>query len=180
MRVLSTVTLPAALPRSTANAATGNESSANANVSARIGHPLGDCGQCSIPRYALRLERSHQCSPGDVRGAQTTEPASAKALAAHTRSTDRACGRSVQVCRRRPVVPQGRRRNSVNKVRLTSKPERTSNPTGQGAGNPMIIPAYVFAPKNLHGKTPLIVFVHGGVHGNVVTSYAHIVRELID
>ena len=70
---------------------------------------------------------------------------------------------------------------SVDKVHYTSaKPERTSNPTGQGAGNPMIIPAYVFTPKNLHGKAPLIVLVHGGVHGDFNTFYAHIVRELID
>jgi dipeptidyl aminopeptidase/acylaminoacyl peptidase len=70
---------------------------------------------------------------------------------------------------------------SIDKVQLTSpKPERTSNPTGQGAGNPMIIPAYVFTPKNLHGKAPLIVLVHGGVHGDFDTFYAHIVREIID
>jgi dipeptidyl aminopeptidase/acylaminoacyl peptidase len=70
---------------------------------------------------------------------------------------------------------------SVDKVQITSpKPERTSNPTGQGAGNPMIIPAYVFTPKNLHGKAPLIVLIHGGVHGDFNTFYAHIVRELID
>jgi dipeptidyl aminopeptidase/acylaminoacyl peptidase len=70
---------------------------------------------------------------------------------------------------------------TVDKVRLTSpKPERTTNPTGQGAGNPMIIPAYVFTPKNLKGKVPLIVLIHGGVHGDFDTFYAHIVRELID
>ncbi|HEY6843958.1 MAG TPA: alpha/beta fold hydrolase, partial [Thermoanaerobaculia bacterium] len=70
---------------------------------------------------------------------------------------------------------------SIDKVQLTSpKPERTSNPTGQGAGNPMIIPAYVFTPKNLHGKAPLIVLIHGGVHGDFNTFYAHIVRELIE
>jgi len=70
---------------------------------------------------------------------------------------------------------------SVDKVHYTSpKPERTTNPTGQGAGNPMIIPAYVFTPKNLRGKAPLIILVHGGVHGDFNTWYAHIVRELID
>ena len=70
---------------------------------------------------------------------------------------------------------------SVDKVHYTSpKPERTTNPTGQGAGNPMIIPAYVFTPKNLRGKAPLIVLIHGGVHGDFNTWYAHIVRELID
>ncbi|HUJ14608.1 MAG TPA: alpha/beta fold hydrolase [Thermoanaerobaculia bacterium] len=70
---------------------------------------------------------------------------------------------------------------SIDKVNLTSpKPERMSNPTAQGAGNPMIIPAYVFTPKNLHAKAPLIVLIHGGVHGDFDTWYAHIVRELID
>jgi dipeptidyl aminopeptidase/acylaminoacyl peptidase len=70
---------------------------------------------------------------------------------------------------------------SVDKVHLTSaKAGRMTNPTGQGAGNPMIIPAYVFTPKNLHGKAPLIVLIHGGVHGDFNTWYAHIVREIID
>src|SRR5262249_38804251 len=69
---------------------------------------------------------------------------------------------------------------SIDKVNFTSKPERTANPTGQGAGNPMIIPAYVFAPKSLRGKAPLIVLIHGGVHGDFNTFYTHIVRELID
>jgi dipeptidyl aminopeptidase/acylaminoacyl peptidase len=69
---------------------------------------------------------------------------------------------------------------AIDKVELTSKPRREKNPTAQGAGNPFIVPAYVFTPKNLRGKAPLIVFVHGGVHGDFGSSYAHIVRELID
>jgi dipeptidyl aminopeptidase/acylaminoacyl peptidase len=69
---------------------------------------------------------------------------------------------------------------TVDKVRFTSKPGRTSNPTGQGAGNPMIIPAYTFVPKKLSGAAPLIVFVHGGVHGSFDSVNAHIVRELIE
>src|SRR2546430_661262 len=53
---------------------------------------------------------------------------------------------------------------NIDKVLIaSSKPVRMKNPTGQGAGNPLIIPAYVFTPKNLRGKAPLIVFVHGGV-----------------
>src|ERR1041384_5398496 len=69
---------------------------------------------------------------------------------------------------------------AVDKVQLaSSKPIRMKNPTGQGAGNPLIIPAYVFTPKTLRGKAPLIVFAHGGVHGDFETSYAHIVRELM-
>jgi dipeptidyl aminopeptidase/acylaminoacyl peptidase len=69
---------------------------------------------------------------------------------------------------------------AIDKVLITSKPGRTDNPTGQGAGNPMIIPVYVFAPKALKGKGPMMVLVHGGVHGDFDTYYAHIVRELID
>src|SRR2546428_4838195 len=69
---------------------------------------------------------------------------------------------------------------SIDKINYTGKPERTANPTGQGAGNPMIIPAYVFAPKNLRGKAPLLVLIHGGVHGDFNTFYGHIVREIID
>ena len=46
----------------------------------------------------------------------------------------------------------------VDKVAITSKPGRSSNPTGQGAGNPLIIQAYTFVPKKLAGaKAPLQV-----------------------
>jgi dipeptidyl aminopeptidase/acylaminoacyl peptidase len=71
---------------------------------------------------------------------------------------------------------------SVDKVRFTSKPARSSNPTGQGAGNPMIIPAYVFTPKKLKPaqKAPLLLLVHGGVHADMSSGSAHIVRELMD
>jgi dipeptidyl aminopeptidase/acylaminoacyl peptidase len=62
----------------------------------------------------------------------------------------------------------------------SSKPIRMKNPTGQGAGNPLIIPVYTFTPKKLTGKAPLIIYVHGGVHGDFETSNAHIVRELMD
>ncbi len=70
----------------------------------------------------------------------------------------------------------------VDKVRYTSAPPRVvPNPTGQGATNPVIIRAYTFIPRNLPetARLPLIVFVHGGVHGSFETSYLHIVRELI-
>lgn len=70
----------------------------------------------------------------------------------------------------------------VDKVRLTGPPPRNiGNPTGQGAGNPVIINAYTFIPKQVpaNSKLPLIVLVHGGIHGNFETSYVHIVRELI-
>jgi len=111
---------------------------------------------------------------------QAPEPATAKALAAHDRGTDR---QFEEIVKSSDDVLWHFRIGDVasfDKVRLTSKPERNENPTGQGAGNPMIIPAYVFTPKNLHGKAPLIVLIHGGVHGDFNTFYTHIVRELID
>jgi dipeptidyl aminopeptidase/acylaminoacyl peptidase len=70
----------------------------------------------------------------------------------------------------------------VDKVRYTSlPPRRIPNPTAPGAGNPMIIHAYTFIPKNLDRsrKHPLIVLIHGGVHSNFSSDSAHIVRELI-
>lgn len=70
----------------------------------------------------------------------------------------------------------------VDKARIaSSKPLHMANPTGQGAGNPLIIYVYTFTPKKLaaNQKAPLIIFVHGGVHSNFDSSYAHIVRELI-
>jgi dipeptidyl aminopeptidase/acylaminoacyl peptidase len=55
------------------------------------------------------------------------------------------------------------------------------NATGQGAGNPLLIYGYTFVPKSLGARrAPLIVLVHGGVHGNFGTTNAHIVRELLE
>src|SRR5215212_4379391 len=69
---------------------------------------------------------------------------------------------------------------AIDKYRIaTSKPVRMSNPTGQGAGNPLIIPVYVFSPKEQKGKAPLVIFIHGGVHGRLESTYAHIIRELL-
>jgi dipeptidyl aminopeptidase/acylaminoacyl peptidase len=70
----------------------------------------------------------------------------------------------------------------IDKVRYTGPPPRiNANPTGQGAGNPVIVTAYTFVPKRSAsaGKLPMIVFVHGGVHGDFETSAAHVVRELV-
>ena len=109
-----------------------------------------------------------------------TSPATARALASHDTSMDRgfeATLKSVDDLLWHLKLDDVA---SVDKVLITSKPRREKNPTAQGAGNALIIPVYVFAPKTLRGKAPLIVFVHGGVHGDFETSYAHIVRELLD
>jgi dipeptidyl aminopeptidase/acylaminoacyl peptidase len=71
----------------------------------------------------------------------------------------------------------------IDKVRYTSKPPHVvPNPSGQGANNPLVIQAYTFIPKkfSLSNKLPLMVLVHGGVHGDFNTFNAHIVAELID
>ncbi len=71
----------------------------------------------------------------------------------------------------------------VDKVTYTSLPPAYEpNRTAQGAGNPLIIHAYTFIPRNLDRskKQPLIVLIHGGVHANFSSSSAHIVRELVE
>ena len=62
----------------------------------------------------------------------------------------------------------------------SSKPRRESSRTAANAGNPIVIPVYVFSPKNIKGKAPLLVFAHGGVHGRLTSTYAHIFREALD
>lgn len=71
----------------------------------------------------------------------------------------------------------------IDTVVYTSLPARVApNPTARGAKNPLMIHAYTFIPKNLDRskKHPLLVYVHGGVHGDFNTAGAHIVRELVD
>jgi dipeptidyl aminopeptidase/acylaminoacyl peptidase len=70
---------------------------------------------------------------------------------------------------------------NIDKYRIaSSKPRREKNPTAQSAGNMIVFPVYVFWPKNLKGKAPLLVFAHGGVHGRLTVEYAHIFREAIE
>jgi dipeptidyl aminopeptidase/acylaminoacyl peptidase len=70
----------------------------------------------------------------------------------------------------------------IEKVRYTGPPPRVAkNPTAPGAKNPVIVPALTLMPKkHLNGsKLPLIVFAHGGVHGNVGATYINVFRELL-
>jgi dipeptidyl aminopeptidase/acylaminoacyl peptidase len=72
---------------------------------------------------------------------------------------------------------------AIDQVSFTSlPPARESNPTGQGAGNPVVVHARTFIPKKLDRarKHPLLIFVHGGVHSHFNTSSAHIVAELME
>jgi dipeptidyl aminopeptidase/acylaminoacyl peptidase len=72
----------------------------------------------------------------------------------------------------------------VDKVRFTGPPPRvTNNPTAQDAGLALIISAYTFMPKQVEpaAKLPLLVFVHGGIHGDMdPANNVHLVRELVE
>jgi dipeptidyl aminopeptidase/acylaminoacyl peptidase len=70
----------------------------------------------------------------------------------------------------------------IDKILMTGPPrKKEKNPTGLGAGNPVKFWSYVFIPKGIDvdKKYPLIVFPHGGVHGDFTTYHTHIVKELI-
>lgn len=70
----------------------------------------------------------------------------------------------------------------IDKVYIAGPPRaNVKNPTAMGAQNPLKFWSYVFIPKNIDTdkKYPLLVFPHGGVHGNFDTYYTHIIRELV-
>ncbi|HUS86805.1 MAG TPA: prolyl oligopeptidase family serine peptidase [Bacteroidales bacterium] len=70
----------------------------------------------------------------------------------------------------------------IDKVYMTGPPRwKETNPTAQGAGNPLKFWSYIFIPRNIDPakKYPLLVFPHGGVHSNFNTYYTHIIRELV-
>jgi dipeptidyl aminopeptidase/acylaminoacyl peptidase len=70
----------------------------------------------------------------------------------------------------------------VDRVRYTGPPPRViPNATGQGAGNPVIIQAYTFIPRKRPegARLPLLILVHGGVHGHFGSGSIHILRELL-
>jgi len=70
----------------------------------------------------------------------------------------------------------------IDKVFLTGPPlANEPNPTAHGAGNPFRFWSYIFVPKDIDPakKYPLLVFPHGGVHGDFNTYYTHIIREMM-
>lgn len=70
----------------------------------------------------------------------------------------------------------------VDKVYITGEPKaKQGSPTSRGYNNPFKFWNYVFIPKSVDPdkKYPLIVFPHSGVHADMSTYYAHIIRELI-
>lgn len=70
----------------------------------------------------------------------------------------------------------------IDKIYITGPPkQKEKNPTAQGAGNPVKFWCYVFIPKSVdfNKQYPMLVFPHGGVHGDFTTYYTHIVKELL-
>jgi len=70
----------------------------------------------------------------------------------------------------------------IDKVYITGPPPaKESNPTGQGAGNPLKFWSYVFIPRDINpsAKYPLLVLPHGGVHANFTTYHTHMIREMV-
>lgn len=77
----------------------------------------------------------------------------------------------------------------IDKVTMTGPPlgkekmkllQGSNNPE-LAATNPLNFQSYVFIPRDIDPakKYPLLVFVHGGVHGNFETGYVHIIREMM-
>ena len=93
-------------------------------------------------------------------GAQSAPPASAPA-AERPRSYDR----QFEVLEKKIDDLEWRARTEdiavMDKWWITSpKPARTTNPTGQGAGNPLKIPVYSFVPKSLGArKGPMLILI---------------------
>lgn len=74
----------------------------------------------------------------------------------------------------------------VDKVRLAGPAKTNPKQTGcefldSLSDNQLIFYSYVFIPKNAKQskKYPLVVFVHGGIHGTFTTAYSHIIKEFI-
>ena len=71
----------------------------------------------------------------------------------------------------------------VDKVSFTGPPPKgTNNLPAPSGSNEVIVSAMTFMPKEMsEKKLPLIVLIHGEIHGNVATdSDIHVVRELIE
>jgi dipeptidyl aminopeptidase/acylaminoacyl peptidase len=72
----------------------------------------------------------------------------------------------------------------IDKVRFTGPPNSYGGSPGTnkpGGTNEVVISAYTFLPKKAPRKMPLVVFVHGEIHGNVTSDEeAVIVRELVE
>ena len=69
----------------------------------------------------------------------------------------------------------------VDKVYLPTVPNPHEKETYgiANARHPFRMWCYVFTPRQAKGKLPVLLFPHGGVHGDFDTYYTHVVRELV-
>ena len=70
----------------------------------------------------------------------------------------------------------------IDKVFMAGPPPRGhERATTLAESNPVKFWSYIFIPKDIDPgkKYPLLVFSHGGVHGDFNTYYTHIIRELM-
>ena len=70
----------------------------------------------------------------------------------------------------------------VDKWRIVGPPDANpENPTAPGALNPVKFYTYTFVPRDRKegAKLPMVLLLHGGVHGDFSTYHVHIVRELV-
>jgi dipeptidyl aminopeptidase/acylaminoacyl peptidase len=71
---------------------------------------------------------------------------------------------------------------NIDKVFIVGPPRsKVKNPTAMGAKNPVKFWSYIFIPQKIDRskKYPLLVFPHGGVHGDFTTYHTHIIREMM-
>lgn len=74
----------------------------------------------------------------------------------------------------------------IDKVRLAGPPHHNPKKTNvpffdKHLNNDVIFYSYVFIPKNIdiNKQYPLIVFSHGGIHGDFSVVYSHVIKELL-
>lgn len=74
----------------------------------------------------------------------------------------------------------------IDKVRIWGPPRSNPKPTGNKFAdsyldNNLTFYAYTFIPRDIDpsDKHPLIVLVHSGIHSNLSSSSAHVIRELV-
>ncbi len=69
----------------------------------------------------------------------------------------------------------------IDKWRITGPPPAKPDPKVPGSTNPVKFWFYSFVPRERKPgeKLPVLLFPHGGVHADLTSDYAHILREMV-